>query len=370
MSFFDETDEPGPPPRTRRPSGMGRRPPSDQQAIMARRAVAGVAILVVVILMVIGIHSCQVSSRNSALKNYNNSVGSLVRQSDNTGAQLFRILASGGLAKNEQSVQTSLNSTKLAAQSQLSTAQNLSVPSQGTTAQQNFLVTLSLRRDGIADIANNIEPALNKSTSEDAVTSIALDMQRFLASDVDYTTQTAPEIAAALHAANIPVGGATGVQIQATNFLPNLAWLTPSYIATQLGASLPASAGGGTSCPAGDTCGHVLNSVSVGGVPLSTGGGNTIPASPAPTFSANLTNGGQVAETNVVVQVAVTTSSGTTISAQTVVPTTKPGQTYTPQITLPSTPPTGQAQVKVTVEKVPGEVNLTNNTFTYPVTFD
>jgi len=83
-----------------------------------------------------------------------------------------------------------------------------------------------------------------------------------------------------------------------------------------------------------------------------------------------LTNGGQVAETNVVVQVAVTTSSGTTISAQTVVPTTKPGQTYTPQITLPSTPPTGQAQVKVTVEKVPGEVNLTNNTFTYPVTFD
>jgi len=370
LSFFDETDEPRPAPRTRRPSGMGRRPPTDQQAILARRAVAGVAILVVVILMVVGIHSCQVSSRNSALKNYNNSIGSLVRQSDNTGAQLFRIIAAGGLSKNEQSVQTSLNSTKLAAQSQLSTAQNLSAPSQVTTAQQNFLVSLSLRRDGIADIASNIQAALNRPTAQDAITSMALDMQRFLASDVVYTTQTAPEIAAALHAASIPVGGASGVQIQATNFLPNLSWLTPSYIASELGASLSASSGGGTSCPTGDTCGHALTSVSVGGVPLSTGGGNTIPASPAPTFTANFTNGGQVAETNVTVQVLVTTSSGTTITAQTVVPVTKAGQTYNTPITLSKTPPTGQAQVKVTVEKVPGEVNLGNNSFTYPVTFD
>ena len=114
----------------------------------------------------------------------------------------------------------------------------------------------------------------------------------------------------------------------------------------------------------------MLNNVSVGGVQLSTGGGNTIPASPSPTFTVNFTNGGSITESGVTVQVTVTTSSGTTISAQTVVPSTKAGQTYTPQITLPKVPPTGQASVQVTVEKVPGETNLNNNTLTFPVTFD
>ena len=371
MSFFDETDEPRPAPRRRRPAGAGRRPPTDQQAIIVRRAVAGVAILVVVILMVIGIHSCQVSSRNSALKSYNTSVGSLIQQSDNNvGKPLFSLLLAGGLANHELSAQTQLDAINRTAQSQLQQGRSLSAPDQVTTAQQNFVVGLSLRADGVADIANRIQQALNKSTAEDAVTSIAVDMQEFLASDVVYTTQTAREIAAALHAAGIPVGGPSGETIEATSFLPNLAWLTPSYIAKALGASLPAANGGGTACPTGDTCGHVLNNVSVGGVQLSTGGGNTIPASPSPTFTVNFTNGGSITESGVTVQVTVTTSSGTTISAQTVVPSTKAGQTYTPQITLPKVPPTGQASVQVTVEKVPGETNLNNNTLTFPVTFD
>lgn len=366
MSFFDETDEPQPAPRTRRPSGTGRRPPGDQQAIMVRRAVAGVAILVVVILMVLGIHSCQVNSRNSALKSYNNSVRSLILQSDATGKTLFTLLSAGNAASKEQNLQTQLFTTKNAAQSELNQAQGLSVPDQTKTAQDNFLLTLSLRHDGISDIAGKIQQALTKTTAQDAVRSIALDMQEFLASGVVYTVRTAPEIAAALHAAGIAVGGASGETIAPTTFLPDLAWLTPSYIAAKLGASLPTSSSG--TCPS--ICGHAVNSASVGGVALSTGGGNTIPASPAPTLSVNFTNTGENTETNVTVQVVVTTSSGTTITAQTVVPTTKAGQTYTTQVTLPKAPPTGTAQVKVTVEKVSGETNLANNTLTFPVTFD
>jgi hypothetical protein len=328
---------------------------------MVRRVVAGVAILVVVILMILGIHSCQVSSRNSALKTYDTGVASLIQRSDNTGGQMFRVLSAGNLAKNEQSAQTSLFNIDNEAKSELSDAQNLSVPDQVTSAQQNFVLTLSLRQNGISDIATNLGKALNRSTAQDGVNAIAVDMQKFLASDVVYTTQTAPGIAAALHAAGIAVNGT----IKATNFLPDLAWLVPTDVASKIGATVASSSSG--TCPS--VCGHMLNSVSVGGVPLSTGG-QTVPASPAPTFTANFTNTGQNTETGVPVKVTVTTSSGTTITQQQVVPVTKAGQTYTVQITLPRTPPAGQASVVVTVEKVSGEANIDNNTLTFPVTFD
>jgi hypothetical protein len=369
LSFFDETDEPSPARRARRPVGTGRRPPGDQQVIMIRRAVAGVAILIVIIVLALGVHSCQVSSRNSALKSYNTSVGSLVQQSDATGKRLFKDLAGAKSNGTEQTVQTDLFTLKSDAQSQLQQAQSLSPPGEVATAQQNFVLALSLRRNGISDIATRFQPALAKSTAHDAINAIAADMQQFLASDVVYTTQTAPQVVAALHSAGIPVGGVNGETIQPTSFISDLGWLTPSYIAGQLGASLSTSSSTSGPNPCPGVCGHQLNSVSVGNVALSTGGGNTIPATPTPVFDANLTNNGNTTETNVVVTATVTFPSGTTINAQTVQTSTAAGQTYDVQIHLPKSPPAGSAQVTVTVKGVPGETYLPNNTLTFPVTF-
>jgi hypothetical protein len=371
LSFFDETDEPPPARSARRPAGTGRRPPADQQAIMVRRAVALVAILVVIVVLAVGVHSCQVSSRNSALRSYNTNVGSLIQRSDQTGKQVFNDLTTAKSASSPQSLQDQLYTDKQDAANQLQSAQSLSAPSQVSTAQQNFVLALSLRHSGISDIADRFQAALSKSTAQDAITHIATDMQEFLASDVVYTTQTATGIAAALHAAGIPVGGVNGETIQPTSFITDLGWLTPSYIAKEIGASLPSSSSPSSAtgtCPS--VCGHKLNSVSVGGVPLSTVGGNTIPASPAPTFTASFANTGQNTEHGVTVQVSVSTSSGATINASAVEPTTQPGQTYDLQIPLPKSPPAGTAQVTVTVERVAGETNVARNTQVFPVTFD
>jgi hypothetical protein len=38
-------------------------------------------------------------------------------------------------------------------------------------------------------------------------------------------------------------------------------------------------------------------------------------------------------------------------------------------VPLSSSPPTGTATLKATVEKVPGEKNLSNNTLSFPVNF-
>jgi hypothetical protein len=375
LSFFDESDEPTIAPRTttrrrrppagggrRPPGGAGRRPPSDQQAIQIRRAVAAAAILIVLILIILGVHSCQISQRNSSLKDYNSNVASIVQQSDQTGSQLFSQLSSGGGANNATNLQNQINQTRVNADKELSDAKGLDVPDEMKGAQQNLVLALTMRRDGIANIALDIQPALGSSTSKDAITQIAAEMARFYASDVLYKDYTTPAIVAALHAAGIGVGGTNGQTIESGQFLPDVQWLTPTFVATKLGTSLPSPTGK----PAPGLHGHSLDSVSVAGTTLQTGSTNTIAASPPPTFTLHVTNGGQFNETNVVLKVTV---SGTAASGQTVLPQTVAGQSTTGQVTLSTTPAKGTFTVTAEVVPVPGEKNTANNSLSFPVTF-
>jgi len=341
--------------------GGGRRPP-DRQEIQVRRAVAATALLVVLILIVIGVHSCQVSQRNSSLKDYNNNVSSLIQGSDQTGHQLFTLLSSGGGSGNATNLQAQINEARLGAENQLSRAKGIEVPDEVKPAQQNLLLALQMRRDGIADIAQQIQPALGGAASQDAINQIATDMARFYGSDVVYKGYTLPELASALHSAGIGVGGNNGESFNSGQFLPDVQWLTPSFVATQLHATLPTS----TKKPTPGLHGHELNSVSVGGTTLQTGSTNTIPASPPPTFTLSFTNTGQNTESNVGCKVTV---SGTSVSGQTTVPQTTAGQQSTCQVTLSSAPTTGSYTVSATVAPVAGEKNTSNNTQSFPVTF-
>jgi hypothetical protein len=372
LSFFDDTDEPQTAPRTtsrtsssrRRTSGGGRRPPTDRQSIQARRGVAAVALLIVVVLIALGVHSCQVSARTSALKDYSNNVSSLIQQSNQNGAQLFMLLSSGASSSNATNLQNQINQTRVIADHQLTAAGRINVPSQVKGAQQNLLQAFLMRRDGIANVATEIQPALGTATSQDAVTAIAADMARFYASDVLYKNYTVPELVNALHAQDIAVGGANGVTINPGQFLPNVEWVLPSFIASELHVSLPHSGTSGKIAPG--LHGHSLDSVSVGGTTLQTGSTNTIPDSPPPTFTLNFTNGGTNIETNVVCKVTV---SGTSDSGQTIVPQTTAGQHATCQVTLKSAPTKGTSTVEATIEPVPGEKNTSNNSLSFPVTF-
>jgi hypothetical protein len=328
-----------------------------------RRVVAAVAILIVLILIVLGVHSCQISSRNSGLENYATNISSLIKQSNQTGSQLFAELSAGGAANNVQTLVNQINETRVNADNELSRAKSLDLPDEMKPAQQNLLLALQMRRDGIADIAGNIQQALGNSTNKDAINAIAVDMAKFYTSDVVYKGYTAPPIASALHTAGLAVGGANGVTIEGGQFVPDLQWLTPAFVAAKLGAQLPAASGGKV---APGLHGHSLDSVSVGGTTLQTGSTNTIPASPTPSFTLNITNGGQNTEHNVTCKVTV---SGTSISGQTVIPQTTAGQSTTCQVPLGSAPPAGNYNVTATVAPVPGEKNTANNALTFPVSF-
>jgi hypothetical protein len=329
-----------------------------------RRAVAAVALLVVVILIAVGVHSCQVSQRNSALRDYADSVSSITRSSNQTGKQFFSVLSSGQGASNGTNLQSQIDEARLSAENQLNHAAGLSVPDEAKGAQQDLLLSLQMRRDGIGKVAQQVQPALQASTATGAVSSIAAEMARLYGSDVVYKDYALPSIVSALHSAGIAVGGTNGVPVEGGQFVPDVQWLQPSFVATELHTTFTPTSKNGKVAPG--THGHELNSVSVGGTTLQTGSTNTVPSSPTPTFTLTFTNSGQNNETNVVCKVSL---SGSSVSGTTTVPQTQAGQQTTCQVPLSSSPQPGSDTVTATIEPVPGEKNVANNTMTFPVTF-
>jgi hypothetical protein len=321
-----------------------------------------VGVLVAVVLIVVGIHSCQVSARNSAMRDYANSVASLIQRSDQTGRTLFSELSGVSGSTNQTTLQTQVDQTRQQAAAELSDAQQLSVPDQMKTAQSQLVLALRMRSDAASEIAQKIQSALATPTAKDAVASISRQMSRLYASDVLYNDYAAPAIAAALRSVGIPVGGLQGQPITHGRFVSNSQWLSASYVAARLGSVSVKKHGK----PAPGVHGHRMESVTVNGVALQTGATNSVAASPPPTFICTFANDGGNTETDVVVKVTV---QGTSVSGQAVVPRTTPGQNYTAHVTLTSSPPAGSYTVVATIERVPGETVTTHNTLSFPVTF-
>lgn len=391
MSFFDEEEETSVRPRVtdpgrrargggsrppggrgpgggRRPTRGGRGPAADEQAIFVRRAVGFGVLIVVIILIVVGVHSCSVSSTNDALRSYSNSVDSLIGASNRNGQRFFSLLSGASGVGNTTTLQSDVEATRMAADRQLQRAQGLSAPGQLTDAQQYLVSTMRLRRDGITNVANQLQLALQSSasTATAAVNSIAAEMARLYASDVLYKDYTLPMIESALTKAGIAVGGFNGEPVDTTQFVPSLNWTQPSFVASELHATTVPSSSKGPLPPPGTPVGHELNSCSVAGTTLSNVSATTLTAGSAPTLSCTVTNDGAVTETNVVVRASI---SGTSSVGQATIPQTKSGQQYTVSITLSPAPPNGTYSLKVMVEPVPGEKVLTHNSQVFPVTF-
>jgi hypothetical protein len=324
--------------------------------------VLAVGLVVLIVLIAVLVNSCEVNARNSALEDYNNGVASLNAQSVNTGASFFNALS--GPTGDPTALQHTLNTAANDAGTELSKAKAINTPDEVKGAQQDFVQALQMRADGIKNIANQIQPALQSQTAKDAVNTIAAEMARFYGSDVLYKNYSVPQIIGALRAAGITVGGLGGQQVNSSQFLTSIDWLDPTKVARQLHVSLPTSASSKPVTPG--LHGHQLNSVSLGGTQLQTGSSNSIPASPAPTFTLNFANTGQNTETNVICKVTI---SGSKVSGQASVPQTTAGESTHCDVTLNGIPPKGSHQVTATIEPVPGEKTTSNNSLTFPVAF-
>jgi hypothetical protein len=352
LSFFDEGDEPtrvSRPARPRRPSrgrsasrGAGATRPPDRQTLLVRQAVAlGVGVLML-ILVVVGVNGCMNSRKANALKDYNRAVTAVVKSSDDDVMKPFFQLMNNG-AREGQDLQVQVNQLRQAADDDAARARGFSVPGDMRDAQNDLLMVLNFRRQGLARIADAIPAAQGRGVpAEQAVSTIAANMQLFLSSDVVYSQRVAPYVKEALDHAGI-----TGQTIATSRSLPSVEWLSPSVVAGRLGSGAAGStATSGTVAPG--LHGHGLISVGAGGVALQPGGVvNRVPSTGGVTFTVTTQNQGDNNERNV--RVGVTVRGGVKpLTATKVIP---------------------QTTAKVSVSPVPGEKNVSNNRQTYTVLF-
>ena len=259
-----------------------------------------------------------------------------------------------------------MNELKVEADRQLDRGEGLDAPDAMKEAQDNLLLVLRLRRDGVANIARRLPTAQGQQGAQAAIGQITGQMQAFLASDVVYSQEVAPRIKKALD--DNEVGGQT---IARSRFLPNpLEWLDQAKVAEKLsGAAGADTPGRPAGTPSPGTHGHGLASVQAGETTLEPGTANRITASAALAFNVTFQNQGENDERNVVVQVTIE-GAGRPITVKKTVPATSAGEEATASIPLGQSPPIGTpVTVKVTVSPVPGEEDSSNNTAEYPAIF-
>lgn len=320
------------------------------------------------IIIVLGVKSCSDSAAKAALRSYARDTSGIIRGSDaDVSKPLFSLLsgAGSGNAKGIE-LQNQVNNLKVQADDDLHRAQALNVPGSLTEAQRDVLLTLELRRDGVAHIAELLQPALQGTNGGVAVRRIAGQMRNFDASDVIWSQRVIPLVEDGLKSGGVAVGGSDGETVARSAFLRNAAWLDPTYVAAQLGSS----AGGTASGPAKPgTHGHAVLSVSSGITTLTPSAVSRIPATPTPSFSVRIQNQGQNDETQVRVRITLTGAGPKAVVTKTL-PTTTAGATATATLPLTRKPSIGTVgSLRAEVLPVPGEHKVDNNVQTYQVLF-
>ncbi len=375
MSFFDDGEDeeaPRPAPKGPRAGAPARPNPRrsttgggssiDRHTLLVRRRIAAGVGVVVLIVIVLLINGCLKSGKEQALKSYNHSVSELVGESEaQVSHPLFAALASAA-SKTPLQVETQINPLIHEAEVQASRVKGLSAPSEMSGAQNDLLLVFDLRHEGVEKVAEKVRTALG-SQSKQVSTEVAGDMENFLASDVIYSQRVAPLIQQTLTGAGIHEQTPT-----TSNFLPNIGWLEPATVMARLTGGKSSSSSSGAIAPG--THGHAITGTSVGSTTLQPAPTvNHVTVAANPTFTVMVENGGSNPETNVKVEVTVT-SGGKTIKGTHVINKTEPGQTYPVDIPVEGVTPNVASSVTSYVLPVPGETNVENNKATYDVVFE
>ena len=367
MSFFDEDDEPRrrARPRGSRSAAAGR--PADSQTLLLRRIVAVVAIVVVAVLLAVAVNSCRNSQQRNSLKDYNRRVTAIGLESQQTGQEFFQLLNRGG-GQSSQDLQAAVSSLRVQADNQRLQAERLDVPGEMEGAQQSLLIALEERRDGLGYVASRIRTALGDdgAAADAAIRQISGQMSAFLASDVLFQGRVRPFIQRALD--DREVGGQA---VGRSRFLPDAAWLSPTYVAQRFDQQLAGGTGGQEGQPTGPGLhGTGIDSTSFGDVTLQPGVANRLTFSPGQGFAVAFTNQGENDEFDVQVSVRISGGAGAPITLRRTVPKIAQGTTATPTLSLTRTPPIGAAvTIDVSVAPVPGERKTDNNRAQYNAIF-
>jgi hypothetical protein len=164
----------------------------------------------------------------------------------------------------------------------------------------------------------------------------------------------------------------SGQTIEPSQFLRDISWQSPTFVAQKLGQQLT-TGGAGTprNQPTGPGLhGTGLNGTSYGNTTLQPGVTNRLTYVAGQAFTVSFTNQGDNDEFNVKVTLQIARASGTPISITRSVQKIAKGQKATVTLPLNRTPPLDTAlTINVNVAPVPGEKKTDNNRSSYPTLF-
>jgi hypothetical protein len=346
-------------PRPRRPQQSGRSLPLDQHTLMVRRRVAAGVAVVLLIVIVLVVNGCLKSQRLQAMKDYNRNVSLLATESDEQVSTPLFSTINDAAGKSALNVEEQVDQLRIQAQTLAGRAKGLSVPGGMSAAQTDLELTMDLRVEGLTKVAALLPTALG-GQGKQASTLIAGDMEIFLASDVVYSQRVAPLIQQTL-ASN----GIHGLSTASTRFLPNLGWLESATVSSRISGKSSSQTGQ----PLSGHHGSALKAVNVGSQALEPEPAlNHISGGSSPTFTVQVEDAGEFPETNVTVNVTVT-SGGKQFKASHAIEKTEPAKTASVDIPVTGVPLGAASKIEVQVEPVPGETNHEGTKNTYLAIF-
>jgi hypothetical protein len=321
----------------------------------------------VLILLVLAFRGCLNARNERAIKDYVGDSAELINQSKLEGNQLFDLLGGSGDQDDAVDAANVVNGLRSESATLVDRAEDLDPPDEVSTAQTNLLDALELRRDALAAVANALPGALADEERRESTGDIAEMMQVFLASDVLLKYRYRPSLQQTLRDEDLE--GEVTVPNQARlEFVPDVQWVAPDFVADQIGG-LRGEGGGTDESAAPGLHGNGLGTVTLGGVALVPGASATVPLSDDLSFEVQVVNQGENNETDVNVKVTVGEGNDAT-ELEEAIPEIAVGEQQNVTIPLAERPPTGEnVPVTVEVEPVAGEEMTDNNSAEFTVIF-
>jgi hypothetical protein len=337
----------------------------DRQTLMVRRAIAAAAAFLVLILLIFGIKGCFDQRKERAFKDYVQDVDALVRESDQGGKGLFGLLSARGGRNEAVDIENRLNQFRVQSAQLVDRARDTDHPDELNESHDFLVETLEFRRDGLAQVADSLPTALGDQDRRQGTDAITREMQSFLASDVVYYRRFVPSLKSALDGEDL--GGE--VRIPRSQFLPDIEWLDPRFVAGRVSGIRTGRGGGADGDAAPGLHGSGLGTVSLGGQALSPGGAATVKLSGDLKFQVQVANQGEHTETDVIVRARIGRGDDA-VEVEGDAPSIAAGETKTVEMPLEDQPPPGQnVPIEIEVEPVPGEEKTDNNKQTFSAIF-
>ena len=371
VEFFEEPetleapDRPRRRMRPRRPGGPRRSPPPPPGAVALARLAGLVALAIAIVVgLVFWVGSCQGKTTHDEYSSYMDAVRPIAQRSAAAGSALVNELASAKLTLTTLHAKLELWARQQ--QQSYDEALRLRPPALLQTAHQEVLATLQLRAIGLTGLADTLAVAGSKPAAKEA-SLLAKQAELLTASDLVWANLF--RLPATQAMARI---GVKGVIAPPSTIVPNPEVITPNSFELVY-ARLQATH------PGGKVTGlHGSELVSVEAVSgsstkqLTTSTNTTVNVGASLVFKVTFTDAGNFEEFHVPVKLWVTVFGKTVLTKTQKVPSILSKQTTTVSfgnLNLPTSAFGASATVHVQVVKVPGEVNLSDNSASYPVFF-